>query len=110
MRWIYLFERYMRKLKNYVRNKARPEDSITEGYVAEEALNFCSMYLLDVSTRFNRLDRNEDTPFPARELHMFQSVCTPISKSVATDLNCVLRTKVEWFVLNNSPEINEYMT
>ena len=110
MRWMYPFERYMKKLKNYVRNKARPEGSIAEGYVAEEALNFCSMYLLDVSTGFNRPERNEDAPFPTRELHVFQSVCTPISKSVATELIRVLRTKVEWFVLNNSPEIDEYMT
>ncbi|XP_076936560.1 uncharacterized protein LOC143603730 [Bidens hawaiensis] len=43
-----------------VQNKARPEGSIAEGYVAEEALSFCSMYLRDVQTRFNRPDRNED--------------------------------------------------
>nr|GFB57946.1 hypothetical protein [Tanacetum cinerariifolium] len=33
-RWIYPFERYMKKLKGYVRNKAKPEGSIAEGYVA----------------------------------------------------------------------------
>ncbi|GJS58859.1 hypothetical protein Tco_0653643 [Tanacetum coccineum] len=43
-RWMYPFERYMKKLKKYVRNKAKPEGSIAEGYVAEEALNFCSYY------------------------------------------------------------------
>ena len=43
-RWMYPFERYMKKLKNYVRNKAKPEGSIAEGYVAEEALTFCSWY------------------------------------------------------------------
>ncbi|KAJ9538742.1 hypothetical protein OSB04_031475 [Centaurea solstitialis] len=107
---MYPFERYMKKLKNYVKYKARPKGSITEGYVAEEALTFYSMYLRDVSTRFNRPDINEDAPFPTRELHVFQSVCTLVSKSVATELNHVLRTKVEWFVLNNSPEIDEYMT
>ncbi|KAI3763957.1 hypothetical protein L2E82_13955 [Cichorium intybus] len=41
MRWMYPFERYMKKLKNYVRNKARPEGCMAEGYVAEEALTFC---------------------------------------------------------------------
>ncbi|KAJ9541221.1 hypothetical protein OSB04_027727 [Centaurea solstitialis] len=48
MRWMYPFERYMKKIKNYVRNKARPEGSIAEGYVAEEALTFCSMYRRDL--------------------------------------------------------------
>ncbi|GJW22575.1 CACTA transposable element [Tanacetum coccineum] len=59
--WMFPFERYMKKLKNYVRNKAKPEGSIAEGYVAEEALTFCSRYLKDdVETRFNRLGRNDD--------------------------------------------------
>nr|GEV11811.1 hypothetical protein [Tanacetum cinerariifolium] len=39
-RWMYPFERFMKKLKNYVRNKAKLEGSIAEGYVAEEALTF----------------------------------------------------------------------
>ncbi|GKC23530.1 hypothetical protein Tco_1025680 [Tanacetum coccineum] len=59
-RWMYPFERYTKKLKNYVKNKAKPEGSIAEGYVAEEALTFCSQYLKGVETRFNRHGRNED--------------------------------------------------
>ncbi|GJX07514.1 hypothetical protein Tco_0195446 [Tanacetum coccineum] len=61
-RWMYLFKRYIKKLKNYVRNKAKPEGSIAEGYVAEEALTFSSHYFRDVTTKFNRLDRNVDPP------------------------------------------------
>nr|GFB27651.1 hypothetical protein [Tanacetum cinerariifolium] len=52
-RWMYPFERYMKKLKGYVRNKAKPEGSIVEGYVAEEALTFSSHYFRDVTTKFN---------------------------------------------------------
>nr|GEW36149.1 hypothetical protein [Tanacetum cinerariifolium] len=39
-RWMFPLERYMRKLKGYVRNKAKPEGSIAEGSVAEEAWTF----------------------------------------------------------------------
>nr|GEX13298.1 hypothetical protein [Tanacetum cinerariifolium] len=39
-RWMFPLERYMRKLKGYVRNKAKPKGSIAEGCVAEEALTF----------------------------------------------------------------------
>nr|GEY36120.1 hypothetical protein [Tanacetum cinerariifolium] len=39
-RWMYPFERFMKKLKNYVQNKAKPKGSIKEGYVVEEALTF----------------------------------------------------------------------
>ncbi|KAM6562750.1 hypothetical protein CsatB_022748 [Cannabis sativa] len=60
MRWMYPFERYMKKLKNYVGNKARPEGSIAESYIIDEALTFCSMYFKGVEIRFNCLDRNED--------------------------------------------------
>ncbi|GKE39243.1 hypothetical protein Tco_1462648 [Tanacetum coccineum] len=61
-RWMFPFERYMKKLKGYVRNKAKPEGSIAEGYVVEEALTFSSHYFRDVTTKFNRPDRNVDPP------------------------------------------------
>nr|GEY37937.1 hypothetical protein [Tanacetum cinerariifolium] len=63
-RWMFPFEKYMNKLKGYVRNKAKPEGSIVEGYVAEEALTFSSHCFRDVTTKFNRLGRNVDPPPP----------------------------------------------
>jgi hypothetical protein len=60
-RWMYPIERYLCKLKSYVRNRAHPEGSIAEGYLAEEALTFCSRYLhKNVETRLNRSSRNYD--------------------------------------------------
>nr|GEX32827.1 hypothetical protein [Tanacetum cinerariifolium] len=41
-RWMFPFKIFMKKLKGYVRNKAKPEGSIAEGYAAEEALTFKS--------------------------------------------------------------------
>ncbi|GJZ63303.1 hypothetical protein Tco_0619724 [Tanacetum coccineum] len=63
-RWIFPFERYMKKLKGYVRNKAKPEGSIVESYVAEEALTSSSHYFWDVTMKFNRPDRNVDCNTP----------------------------------------------
>ncbi|OIT29737.1 hypothetical protein A4A49_59117 [Nicotiana attenuata] len=57
---MYKIERFLCKLKRYVRNKARPEGSIAEGYLIDECLTFCSMYLTGIETRFNREDRNDD--------------------------------------------------
>nr|XP_043619647.1 uncharacterized protein LOC122591444 [Erigeron canadensis] len=108
MRWMYPFERYMKKLKNYVKNKARPEGSIAEGYVAEEAVTFVSRYLKGVPTRFNRLDRNQDALIPTREFYVFQSLCTPISKGVDRKLDRELWTNLNWYILNNSSEIEGY--
>ena len=41
-----------------MRNRAQPEGSIAEGYVAEECLTFCSRYLDGVETTFSRPPRN----------------------------------------------------
>ncbi|GJV19353.1 hypothetical protein Tco_1368373, partial [Tanacetum coccineum] len=108
-RWMFPFERYMKKLKNYVRNKAKPEGSIAEGYVAEEALTFCSRYLKDdVETRFNRLGRNDDG-LPEEEPNKFQvfrSACKLTGRMKATRLTTDVRQAVVWFVLNNSLEVD----
>nr|GFB70116.1 hypothetical protein [Tanacetum cinerariifolium] len=48
-RWMYPFERYMKKLKNY-----------------------------DVTTKFNRPDRNVDCPPPTYQLQVFKSLCKSI--------------------------------
>nr|GFB29213.1 hypothetical protein [Tanacetum cinerariifolium] len=77
-RWMYPFERYMKKLKGYVQNKAKPEGSIMEGYVAEEALTFSSHYFRDVTTKFNRPDRNVDPPLLMCQFQVFRSVCKSI--------------------------------
>ena len=34
-RWMYPIERYMKTLRDYVKNKARPEASMVEGYVRD---------------------------------------------------------------------------
>jgi len=111
MRWMYPFERYMKKLKAYVRNKARPEGSIAEGYVAEEALTFCSMYLEGIQTKFNRSDRNEDAGIPKRQFLVFSSQCQPISAKKTISLYEPIRSSLGWLVLNNCEEqIKDYLS
>jgi len=39
-RWMYPYERYFKSLKGFVRNLAKLEGSIAQGYEAEEALGF----------------------------------------------------------------------
>ena len=59
-RWMYSVDRYLRTVKDYVRNKVHPEGSIAKGYIVEECLTFCSKFL-DVVTKLNRVDRHENT-------------------------------------------------
>ncbi|XP_073126852.1 uncharacterized protein [Henckelia pumila] len=44
-RWMYPFERFMKMLKGYVKNRARLEGCIAECYLAEERMRFCSAYI-----------------------------------------------------------------
>jgi len=60
-RWMYPVERFLRTLKGFVRNKARPEGSIAKGYISEECLTFCSRFFENISTKLNRLERHEST-------------------------------------------------
>ena len=41
-----------------MRNKSRPEGSVTEGYIVEECTTFCSRYLHVVETKHDREERN----------------------------------------------------
>nr|GEX47181.1 hypothetical protein [Tanacetum cinerariifolium] len=106
--WIYPFKRYMKKLKNYVRNKAKPEGSIAEGYVAEEALTFSSYYFWDVTTKFNRPNRNVDFPPPTCQFQVFKSLCKSIGLRSVIRIDHQELKKVIWYVLHNNPEIDTY--
>ncbi|GKA95179.1 hypothetical protein Tco_0817217 [Tanacetum coccineum] len=107
-RWMYPFERYMKKLKGYVRNKAKPEGSIAEGYVAEEALTFSSHYFRDVTTKFNHPNRNVDPPPPTCRFQVFRLVCKPIGLRSFIRFDAQELKKVKWYVLHNNPEIDTY--
>ncbi|GJR53799.1 reverse transcriptase domain-containing protein [Tanacetum coccineum] len=104
-RWMYPFVRYMKKQKNYVREK-KPEGLIVKGYVAEAALTFSSHYFWDVTTKFNRPDRNVDCPPPTCQFHVFQSICKSIGKWSVIRLD---RQELKKYVLYHSPEIDIYL-
>nr|GEY30698.1 hypothetical protein [Tanacetum cinerariifolium] len=108
-RWMYLFEIYMKKLKNYVRNKSKPKGSISEGYVAEKALIFCSRYFRDVTMNFNLPDRNVDCPSLTCQCSSVRSICRSIGKRSVIRLDYHELKKVIWYVLHNSREIDTYL-
>lgn len=97
-RWMYFPERYLGKLKGYVRNKSRPEGSIVEGYLVEECLTFCSRYFHSgVETRFTRITRNSDIcdPHERESSSSCLNVGHPIGgkrKGEAISLDCKSRS------------------
>ncbi|GJU14449.1 retrotransposon gag domain, retroviral aspartyl protease [Tanacetum coccineum] len=87
---------------------AKPEGSIAEGYVAEEALTFSSHYFRDVTTKFNRPNRNVDCPPPTCQFQVFKSLCKSIGLRSVIRINHQELKKVIWYILHNSPEIDTY--
>ena len=45
VRWMYPIERTMMTLKNHVKNKARPEASIANGYLMDETMGYATSYM-----------------------------------------------------------------
>ena len=43
--WMYPMERYLKTVKGYVRNHARPEASMAERYAIDEVLDFYTEYM-----------------------------------------------------------------
>ncbi|CAA7025078.1 unnamed protein product [Microthlaspi erraticum] len=59
-RWMYPFERYMKVLKDYVRNPARPEGCIAESYLSEECMRFCAAFLKKTTNVEEKAERNTE--------------------------------------------------
>ncbi|XP_042964514.1 uncharacterized protein LOC122298711 [Carya illinoinensis] len=106
-KWMYPFERYLGKFKRYVRNRARPKDSIAEAYVHLECLTFCSMHLHDIKTKFNR---DSDVLMGSVEeknrasLSVFSQKVRPLGTGHSHKLADILMVKARWYVLNNCME------
>jgi hypothetical protein len=94
-----------------VRNKARPEGSIAEAYISTECLTFCSMYLDDVETRFNREERNADRESDNIEstLSIFKINVSPIGGRKYKHMDIEDRDSAHFYVLNNCEEINHFI-
>jgi len=99
--------RYLHRLKTYVRNKSHLEGSIAEGYCAEECLTFCARYLHGIETRENRSSRvNGDDGYESREgLSIFSLKYRPMSKKNDKQADDYLREQAHRYVLFNCDEI-----
>ncbi|XP_074356639.1 uncharacterized protein LOC141696392 [Apium graveolens] len=62
LRLMFGIERYLGKLKSYVRNRSKPEGFIAEGYLAEECVTFCSRFL--TNSRKTEIEKNINVGYP----------------------------------------------
>ena len=99
---MYPIERRLGTFKGYVRNRARPEGSIAEAYIATEVLTFCSKYI-ETADQLSREVR-EGNP----GLNVFDYSVRVTGKSRQEDKPKDLE-KMAWYVLNNCPGILPYI-
>uniref|UniRef100_A0A803MKL5 DUF4218 domain-containing protein n=1 Tax=Chenopodium quinoa TaxID=63459 RepID=A0A803MKL5_CHEQI len=100
---MYPVERYIQTLKSYVRNRAHPEGSIVEGYLADECLTFCSRYMNDFDTVFNRKARNDD--YRKR----FNRKVSSIGQGVLVHLDFEESDQIHSYILHNCDELVEFV-
>ncbi|KAL3629880.1 hypothetical protein CASFOL_026192 [Castilleja foliolosa] len=102
------FPTFLFGLKQSVRNKARPEGSVAEAYIAKECLTFCSMYLKGIETRFNREDRNNDVELDD-SLPVFSQKCRPVGSTTYMNLSVEELKALTWFVFQNCEEVEPFL-
>ncbi|PKU86214.1 hypothetical protein MA16_Dca002045 [Dendrobium catenatum] len=108
---MYSIERFLGKLKSYVRNRSRPEGSIAEGYIVDECLTFRSLYFAEhVKTRHNQLGRNELEENVSNEgLNIFATNGQSLGKREVKIFNDDSLTKAHRYVLFSCEEIEPYV-
>ena len=99
-RWMYPYERYFKTLKGYVRNLAKPEGSIAQGYQTEQALEFITEYMAEYKLTSRRVWDDE------RESTMVDEILE--GKGKLKVLSEELQSAMHEFVLDNASHIQPY--
>ncbi|GKF10984.1 hypothetical protein Tco_0048910 [Tanacetum coccineum] len=105
-RWMFPFERKIRTLKGYVKNIA-PEGCIAKRSLDNECLNFCSMYLNDVETIFNNVERNNEMVDIDGDIFVFYCQGRLLGSKITRDISNNELEKIHTYILNNCDEMVE---
>jgi hypothetical protein len=99
-RWMYPYERYFKSLKGFVRNLAKPEGSIAQGYQVEQALGFITEYMSEYNITTRRVWDDKEEPSMVDEILQ--------GKGKPKILSEELRSVMHEFVLDNSAHVEPY--
>lgn len=100
-RWMFFFERYMKVLKHFVRQRARPEGSMAEGYIVQESLYYVTEYLLTIDRHAPRLWSEDDDEKVSGEVVQ--------GRGKETQLSFEIREKINTFILYNSERMQKWL-
>ncbi|XP_073310221.1 uncharacterized protein [Primulina huaijiensis] len=112
-RWMYPFERFLRKLKNTVRNKARVEGSICNAYLVKEASIFCQYYFNETSTARGQKRRQHQATYEdtgsTEMLSIFRSRGRKIGAGRSRWLTADEYQELATYILLNCEEITPFV-
>ena len=112
-RWMYPFERYLRRLKKKITNKYRVDGSIAKAYLLEEAAKFASYYFgggepevpRPIHRNSAQLNINEDQ----LRLSVFQNYGRTSGKRTICYLDNNEYVVARKYVILNTPEVAPYL-
>ena len=111
-RWMYPFERDMRRKKLQVKNKARAEGSIAEKFVEVEIVHTTSSFFgPSVSTVHSRLGRNETERRPT-DPNLLEAFRYPVDTLGHAEFKYLTSEEMKIageYVLMNMPEVQDYI-
>lgn len=108
---LFFLTRYLGTLKSYLRNRSKPEGSIAQGYLAEECLTFCSLYLSDyVDSKFNRGNKNETmNENITSSLDVFMNTGHSDGAGTPTVFSAEILKKAHQYVLFNCEDVRPFI-
>lgn len=100
-RWMFFLERFMKTLKGFVRQRARPEGSMAEGWLAQESFVYISDFLTSIDPSMAPiLDNAEDERLVGEVAQ---------GKGTIRRMDHTLRVKINQFCLLNCNEMQKWV-
>jgi hypothetical protein len=101
-------------VKSNVRNKAHPEGSIAEAYLADECMTFCSRYIVGFETKYNMSSRDEDNelvghPGVKEGSTLFPDDGKPLGKPRNYVIRGLAKVQAHRYLLFNCSDVNPYL-
>ena len=100
-RWMFFLERFMKTLKGFVRQRARPEGSMAMGWLVQESLVYITEFLSTSDPDMPRLwSQEEDDRLVGDE---------PQGKGLVRRMDVALREKINKFCILNSHAMEKWI-
>ena len=71
--WMFFLERYMKKLKGFVRQREKPKGSMAEGYISYEFFYYVNKHIKQIDNRLGVVIWDDERDEEKREVELLQT-------------------------------------